>query len=285
MVLDAVVDPSQGFQEFLLGQADAFEDSFATSVAGCAAVGVDRCGVEDLGAAYDRVRAAVERSPLRGGDEPVGPSALATAAIQSNYAADGWVELGPALAAALEGDGGPLWDLAASYYDFGRLHLLCSGGVHRHRAADGDGGVPGLCRRCPRACTTLRRLGGQRARSVRDLARRSGGRSGPGDRCGSTTDSGDRQHRRPGDAVPKRGRRGGVAGLRGAGHRRGGRPHGLSRTVRVPPRSWTSTSSRWRSPSRARSAAPDRPWDGRAPLPHDSTRPAGRGSGVEAGSS
>lgn len=119
MALDAVVDPDQGFEEFLLGQAVAFEDSFAISAAGCAAAGTDECGVEDLGDAYDRVRAMVERSPLRGGDEPVGPSALATATILSNYGAEGWTELGPALAAALEGDGGPLWELAASYYELG----------------------------------------------------------------------------------------------------------------------------------------------------------------------
>ena len=91
----------------------------------------------------------MERSPLRGGDEPVGPSALATAAIQSNYAADGWVELGPALAAALEGDGGPLWDLAASYYDFGGFTSYAAVVCTDTAPPEGRGGVPGLRRRGP----------------------------------------------------------------------------------------------------------------------------------------
>jgi pimeloyl-ACP methyl ester carboxylesterase len=119
MVLDGVVDPSLGFREFLLGQAAAFEAAFDRGVESCAAAGAGSCGVGDLGTAYDRVKARVEQRPLSGGDRPVGPSELATAAIQTSYGQDGWRDLGPALAAALDGDGGPLWDLASDYYDFG----------------------------------------------------------------------------------------------------------------------------------------------------------------------
>jgi pimeloyl-ACP methyl ester carboxylesterase len=75
--------------------------------------------VSDLAAAYDRVAAAVDTTPLAGGDVPVGPAVLSTAAISATYGPEGWRELGPALANALEGDGSGLWQLAAAYYDFG----------------------------------------------------------------------------------------------------------------------------------------------------------------------
>lgn len=119
MVLDGVVDPALGYQEFLEGQAVAFEAAFERSAAQCAAAGAAVCGVADLTDAYDRVAAAVDRAPLPGGDVPVGPAVLSTAAISATYGTEGWRELGPALAQALEGDGAGLWDLAAAYYDFG----------------------------------------------------------------------------------------------------------------------------------------------------------------------
>lgn len=117
MVLDGVVDPALGYEQTLIEQAVAFEDSFERSAAACAEAGPATCGVDDLAVAYERVLAAVEEDPVRGGDQPVGPSAVAIAAIVTAYAPDGWLALGPALAAALDGDGGPMWDLAASYYD------------------------------------------------------------------------------------------------------------------------------------------------------------------------
>ncbi len=116
MVLDGVVDPSVGFEDFLAAQATAFETTFDEQAQQCASAGIGRCGVADLADAYDRVKAAVEVRPLGGGDKPVGPAALATAAIQTSYGSDGWRSLGPALAAALDGDGSQLWDLAANYY-------------------------------------------------------------------------------------------------------------------------------------------------------------------------
>jgi pimeloyl-ACP methyl ester carboxylesterase len=119
MVLDGVVDPSLGYQEFLLGQAEAFEAAFDTSVAACRAAEPGRCGVDDLAAAYDEVARRAEQEPLDGAEQPVGPSVVATAAIQTLYQPDGWQQLGPALAAASTGDGGTLWDLAAGYYSFG----------------------------------------------------------------------------------------------------------------------------------------------------------------------
>lgn len=119
MVLDGVVDPAQGFEEFLVDQATAFEAAFDANARACAAAGAGACGVDDLAAAYDEVAARVEEAPLRGGDHDVGPAELGTAGILSAYVGDGWRLLGPALADALDGDGSALWDLASSYYDFG----------------------------------------------------------------------------------------------------------------------------------------------------------------------
>jgi pimeloyl-ACP methyl ester carboxylesterase len=119
MVLDGVVDPALGYQEFLVGQAVAFEAAFDRSAAACATAGPAACGVSDLVAAYDEVAGTVDTGPLPGGDVPVGPAVVATAAISASYGPDGWRRLGPALAQALEGDGAALWSLAAAYYDFG----------------------------------------------------------------------------------------------------------------------------------------------------------------------
>jgi pimeloyl-ACP methyl ester carboxylesterase len=119
MVLDAVVDPALGFEDFLLDQAVAFEESFDANATACARAGTGLCGVSDLAAAYDRVMDSVERSPLGSGRTQVGPSEVATGAILTSYGADGWELLGPALAAALEGEGDPLRSLADSYRDFG----------------------------------------------------------------------------------------------------------------------------------------------------------------------
>jgi len=117
MVLDGVVDPSLGYAEFLLGQTKAFDDAFNRTAAECADAGAKACGVADLAAAYDRVRARVELEPLPAGEEQVGPGELATAATYVAYLTEGWRDLGPALAAALKGDGTALLDLANSYYD------------------------------------------------------------------------------------------------------------------------------------------------------------------------
>ncbi len=119
MVLDGVVDPALGFTEFLMGQIDGFEASFAAQSAECAKAS-ERCGVPDLGAAFDRVKERVERDPLPvGSDRSVGPAELATAAIYAGYRTAGWQDLGPALAAASNGDGSGLASLSESYHGLG----------------------------------------------------------------------------------------------------------------------------------------------------------------------
>ncbi|MHB1137621.1 MAG: alpha/beta hydrolase [Microthrixaceae bacterium] len=119
MVLDGVVDASLGFTDFLLGQTEAFDDAFEHNVDGCRAAGEGRCGVRDLGDAYDEVHERVEIEPLGSGDQVVGPAELAIAAVMTSYWDDGWEDLGPALAAAMDGNGRQLRQLAESYYDFG----------------------------------------------------------------------------------------------------------------------------------------------------------------------
>lgn len=119
MTLDGVVDPALGFEDFLIDQAIAFERVFDDNARECSEVGVQECGVQDLAAAYDKVLAKVETSPLPGGQRPVGPAELATAAVQTGYGANGWRQLGFSLAEALGGDGTALWTLANSYYQAG----------------------------------------------------------------------------------------------------------------------------------------------------------------------
>ncbi len=117
MVLDGVVDPSKGFTEFLMGQIDGFDAAFDAAAARCSARS-RACGVEDLTAAYDRVRDRVERAPLRtDAHTPIGHAELATAAIYTGYLTDGWRQLGPALASALDGDGTALLALSNAYHD------------------------------------------------------------------------------------------------------------------------------------------------------------------------
>lgn len=118
MVLDGVVDPALGFEEFLTGQTVAFDEAFERDAARCRSQPV-ACGVDDLAAAYDQVAEAVNETPLPGAGGPVGPGELAIAAIQTSYGTDGWLTLGPALALALEGDGSLVRQLADTYFDFG----------------------------------------------------------------------------------------------------------------------------------------------------------------------
>lgn len=117
MVLDGVVDPTQGFEEFLTAQAVGFEVAFDAMDRECAEAGIDECGVDDLGAAWRQVAASVEEEQLPAAIE-VGPAEVATAVIAAAYVPDGWVVLGPALADALDGDGAGLSALAASYLDY-----------------------------------------------------------------------------------------------------------------------------------------------------------------------
>lgn len=117
MVLDGVVDLSLSYTEFLIGQALAFEAAFDANAEACARAGVSDCGVRDLAASFDRVKARAEQRPLPAGNQELGPSEVVVAATYVQYLEDGWTELGPALAEAEDGDGTELQRLANRYYD------------------------------------------------------------------------------------------------------------------------------------------------------------------------
>ncbi len=119
MTLDGVVNPSEGFEEFLTGQALAFEKALQNGAAACTAAGADVCGVPDLIAAYEQIAAQSETTPLPGGPNGVGPSEVTLAATFTGYIPEGWTMLGSALASAQQGDGSELWDLASEYLSFG----------------------------------------------------------------------------------------------------------------------------------------------------------------------
>lgn len=115
MVLDGVVDPALGFEDFLLGQAAAFDDAFAVQHERCVDAGVAACGVEDLAQAFDALAATVENQPITAEGGQVGPAELATAAAYTAYRDSGWDLLGQALADGLRGDGDELANLADHY--------------------------------------------------------------------------------------------------------------------------------------------------------------------------
>jgi pimeloyl-ACP methyl ester carboxylesterase len=117
MVLDAVVDPAEGFEEFLTAQAVAFESALRSQAARCGDAGRRACGVDDLVAAYDEVAARVESAPVASAGGPVGPAEVATAALATLYRTDGWRDLGPALADTLEGRGTPVRRLAEGFWN------------------------------------------------------------------------------------------------------------------------------------------------------------------------
>lgn len=115
MVLDGVVDPTQDLEELLTDQAVAFERSITEAFEACAASG--SCPVADPMASYDRLAAEVEDAPLPvAGGDPVGPTALAFAALSSAYDAGRMATFIGALGAAEQGDGAPLRQLADLYW-------------------------------------------------------------------------------------------------------------------------------------------------------------------------
>lgn len=139
MTLDGVVDPALGFEEFLMGQALAFEQTLTDGNEACASAGTATCGIDDLLGTYEKIAQQVETDPLPGGPNGVGPAEVAIAATFTGYVPDGWILLGGALAAAEAGDGSELWDLASEYLDFGSYGayagVVCTDTSHPEGAA------------------------------------------------------------------------------------------------------------------------------------------------------
>ena len=119
MVLDGVVDPTQGLTDFLLTQGEAIEAQVDSVLAACD--DDPSCPLDDAAATYDRVATAIDDQPLPGGDGEVGPAELQTAVVYVTYefSPGDDAALWQALADADAGDGQGLNDLAQQYYDLG----------------------------------------------------------------------------------------------------------------------------------------------------------------------
>ncbi|MEZ5252437.1 MAG: alpha/beta hydrolase [Microthrixaceae bacterium] len=115
MVLDAVVDPTEHLETWLLNQATAFETALQATFDEC----TTKCPVDDLAAAYDELHALVERAPVPAGNgRKLGPAELETAAIYISYSGDASMEFARAVSEALnDGDGTSMYEIAQGYYD------------------------------------------------------------------------------------------------------------------------------------------------------------------------
>jgi pimeloyl-ACP methyl ester carboxylesterase len=113
MVLDGVVDPTADLPRLLTAQAIAAEQVLQRTFARCRA---DRtCPLRDPATTYDDLAASLAAHPEAAGVTTIGPSDLATAAIQSTYDPALQDDFLDALAQAAGGDGKALARFADSY--------------------------------------------------------------------------------------------------------------------------------------------------------------------------
>jgi pimeloyl-ACP methyl ester carboxylesterase len=117
MVLDGVVNPTEGLEGLLTGQTTAMTAAIGRAFDSCGTTST--CPVADPAATYDKVRARVERTPLGTGGGTLGPAELATGAIYATYDPQLWPALNRAVAQANRGNGRPMGQLADGYYDIG----------------------------------------------------------------------------------------------------------------------------------------------------------------------
>ena len=109
LVLDGAIDPTLDKLQVSLQQAVGFESSLDAFFASCARDPDCGFGDGDPAAAYDRLARRIDRRPLRVGDRRLGPGELDLAVFAYLYDGDfAYSSLAGALAAAVDGDGGPL---------------------------------------------------------------------------------------------------------------------------------------------------------------------------------
>jgi len=120
LVLDGVVDPARSSEDLALAQAHAFEQAFDRWSAWCARACCAFKGGEDPAAAYNRLRARVEATPIPAvrANRPAGPAELEMATIGALYADATWPMLAIALASADTGDGSAVVQLADLFVTF-----------------------------------------------------------------------------------------------------------------------------------------------------------------------
>jgi pimeloyl-ACP methyl ester carboxylesterase len=118
VVLDGVVDPRQGFTEFLRAQAVAFDAQLNTVFDQCASG--SSCPPGGARAAYDTLAAQVETHPVstRTGNA-LGPAELPVAALLPAYDPSAAPIFYRGLTEALNGDGSTLYSLFESYEQSG----------------------------------------------------------------------------------------------------------------------------------------------------------------------
>lgn len=102
MTLDGVVDPTQDLVAFLRAQTVAFDHLVSQALG-------------DAAADYDTLAARVETDPLPVGARTLGPSELATAALNAVYQPSGGTKLRAAVRSALNGDGSQLLAMNDDY--------------------------------------------------------------------------------------------------------------------------------------------------------------------------
>jgi hypothetical protein len=106
MALDGVVDPTQGFREFLRQQTIAFDREIQAYL-----------DEGNAAATYDAIAQQVEAAPIPGRNgRALGPSELAVAALIPTYDEPARGVFYSALTAAQQGDGTPMLRVADAYY-------------------------------------------------------------------------------------------------------------------------------------------------------------------------
>jgi pimeloyl-ACP methyl ester carboxylesterase len=121
MVLDGGLDPALSWDQLLEGQSSGFDRALEAFLADCDRT---RCAFRKkvtgpLGAAYDRLAARIDASPIPGeGARTVGPGEFSLGVGAGLYSKDdGWPAIAAALTAAVDGDGGILLQLNDSYLE------------------------------------------------------------------------------------------------------------------------------------------------------------------------
>lgn len=145
MVLDGVVNPTEGLVGLLQGQTTAITGAIARAFASCTTT---TCKTTPPATSYDRAKARVERAPLDTASGPLGPSELATGAIYATYDPSLWPSLNRAIAQAAQGNGDGMARLASGYYDIGDwtayAAITCLDSAHPTGSVDFQRFVDGL---------------------------------------------------------------------------------------------------------------------------------------------
>src|SRR5204862_7462676 len=103
ITIDGVVDPTQGFEQFLRQQTIAFDKQAGAILDGCPDGG-DGCPPGGARAAYDELAGRVEQAPRDGPNgTSLGPTELADAALITTYVPSAVPTFYAALSQALNG--------------------------------------------------------------------------------------------------------------------------------------------------------------------------------------